>query len=955
MTRLTLLAIAWFVGLALAAWRLPGYFHLLVGFIGLLMLSFLGRCFKVAPLILLIVAGLAALRLWLADWRPAVELWQALYNDTVTVVGIVDDEPSTLTGQVAVRVRVEGVQANNEWVYFDGQWLTGTTGWPPGDPRGTLCPWWPALCYPAPRIQLRVNADQLPLGQAAELFRYGHRVRIDGKLTRAPNFDLFPYRETLARQGVYGLIRTQRVELLDTDPGWRVRRTALDWRAEAARVIDQLMPDQNKEAGLLKGILLGREEDLPTETIESLRRTSLTHIIVVSGYNITILIAGWYALMNLLRGGLNRLAVIGIRKKNYGLTRLMIYLQYRTLTPSRFPWLTAWFFIIFYVFFVGLGPSPVRAAIMGMTYVLARYAGRPYGAFHSLTVVAWGMTLVDPWVFLDIGFQLSVMATLGLIVLAPIIDKNLARQRRFRYQITLREIVSTTLAASLMTAPIISYYFGQVSIIGLLANILVLPAQPLVMFLGGPAVISGAIASQIDRVSATLHGSPFWFVVPWRDWLFWLAQHLATLAWVPLAWSSLVAERLSLAPWSTVDTRASLPIVVGFYIALGYSAYLLAVRVGLAPWFTPLSQTPVPQQSPAPAPASVPSPTPRPTIAPPFAPQPTVAFAERAGRPVWRRGRRPVHQAPMTAPLTNRDGPPVGGIGSQPLEPMSRLTPSTIDTSLNNTRPIPCWVATLLQPWRAGAVVVVMALAWGVVSVVSAQPDRKLHITVLPSGETVVAQTPNGYRLVIGGGAWTSETMTALDQNHLPWDRRIEAIAATRTERQYLENLTPLFGHYFVSQALAPPRPRTTAGFVWDKAVEDTKPGATTYSEPTRLTLSDGVILDIVLVDKVQNATLYSLSWGEVRFILAGGLRNPINMPETPADVILVSSQIRDSLLKDLLNKTSPTVVIVQSDGNELDEPSRTFSPSLTVYTTNEAGQITLTTDGQRLWVETER
>ena len=136
---------------------------------------------------------------------------------------------------------------------------------------------------------------------------------------------------------------------------------------------------------------------------------------------------------------------------------------------------------------------------------------------------------------------------------------------------------------------------------------------------------------------------------------------------------------------------------------------------------------------------------------------------------------------------------------------------------------------------------------------------------------------------------------------------------------------------------------------------EDSQPGATTSSANTSLTLPDGVTLDILPIDDVQNAALYRLSWGEVRFLLAGGLRNRIKTPDSPADVMLVSPLIRADLRADLLQKVNPTIVIIQSDNNEPDESSRTLAPTLAVYITNDVGQITLTTDGQRLWVETER
>jgi competence protein ComEC len=165
-----------------------------------------------------------------------------------------------------------------------------------------------------------------------------------------------------------------------------------------------------------------------------------------------------------------------------------------------------------YTLLVGAEAAVVRAAIMGGLSVFARQIGRRQDGLNSLAIVAAAMALFNPNVLGDVGFQLSFMATLGLVLYADPLSQGFIRFASRRLPLTaaqrlagpVGEYVLFTLAAQVTTLPIMIYHFRRLSLSSLLANPLILPAQPPVMILGGLAVILGLIYFPIGQLTAYL-------------------------------------------------------------------------------------------------------------------------------------------------------------------------------------------------------------------------------------------------------------------------------------------------------------------------------------------------------------------------------------------------------------------------------------------------------------------
>ncbi len=398
---------------------------------------------------------------------------------------------------------------------------------------------------PRPRpagVELQVSVDRLlaasgevvrPQGlvlvkllpqQAGEI-EYGDSVIVRGAL-KAPKHDQpFDYAEYLAHQGVYAVLEWPQVLLLSKPEAPGVRARIYRLRHRAYQVLTRIMPLPERE--IMAGILLGIESGIPEATREAYNRTGTTHIIAISGFNISI-IAG--ALLSAVRRA-----------------------------PRRWPgWLLAILGIAFYAVLVGAAPSVVRAAIMGTLGLLARQIGRRTFALGTLGLSAALMTAIQPGALWDSGFQLSFAATMGLVLYADPMQTRVeawlsARTgalRARRAALVLSDYVLLTLAAQLTTLPLILLNFGRLSFASLVVNPLILPAQPMVMILGGAAVLGGL-------------ASP------------WLGRVLGAVAWVPMAYTTRVVTMFAGLPWAAQP-------VAGFTPAAAALAYGLLFAVTFA-------------------------------------------------------------------------------------------------------------------------------------------------------------------------------------------------------------------------------------------------------------------------------------------------------------------------------------------------------------------------------------
>lgn len=390
-------------------------------------------------------------------------------------------------------------------------------------------------------LQLRLDAEQITLsngvtrpvsGQAlVRVWRYppvpyGARIRVNGRIETPPELEDFSYRDYLARQGIYSLANLPTLTILETGAGHPLYHAIFAFKERAAATIGRLIP--NPEAALLSGILLGNDNGIPPALDDQFRLTGMTHIIAISGFNIAILIG----------------LITAVAEP---------WLGHRPAVALALPG------VALYTLLVGADPSVVRAAIMGGLYLIAtRWLGRPTFALASLFVAAFIMTLLNPNTLWQVGFQLSFAATLGLMLYAEPIT-NWARRGVSRWlerdavrtlMRSLSDALFVTLAAQILTLPLIAAHFGRISLVSLPANFFILPAQPAVMLWGGAATLAGMV---------------------WAP----LGQVLGWVAWLFLTYTIRLVRLFAVVPGATVSLQLSPLGLAGVYALIALATWLV--------------------------------------------------------------------------------------------------------------------------------------------------------------------------------------------------------------------------------------------------------------------------------------------------------------------------------------------------------------------------------------------
>lgn len=295
-------------------------------------------------------------------------------------------------------------------------------------------------------------------------FSYGEKVSLQGKIVLPENFSNengreFDYLSYLAKDGIFYEIPFPKVEVLASGQGNPLFAFLYSFKKAMSEKVSSLLPEP--ESGLLLGLLFGAKRALSSEVMEMFRAAGIVHIVVLSGYNITI-IADFF-------------------------TRVFLFFPISKMWAS----IGGGAFVIFFALMSGTGASTVRAAIMVLLIIFARVTGRISNAIHLLFVAAFGMIIWNPlYLLYDPSFQLSFLATFGLLALGPELSRRLLFVTE---KFGIRETLATTLSTQIFVLPLLLYETGMLSVVAVLVNLLVLPLLPLAMFFGALATLLGFI------------------------------------------------------------------------------------------------------------------------------------------------------------------------------------------------------------------------------------------------------------------------------------------------------------------------------------------------------------------------------------------------------------------------------------------------------------------------------
>jgi len=789
---LAFLALAWLLGIAAAAFSGAEPAAALAAAALLAAVSF---ALRPRPATLALVAAGTAL-VCLAAWRyestqptdPPTGISRYDDGPAIRFRAVVDDEPDDRGTSRLYRLAVREA-------FIDGLWQP--------DAGGVL-----------------MRAAAFPR------YEYGDLLEIGGGLATPPRFQDFDYREYLLRRGISSLITYPEVRLLDRGQGNRVRAALIDMRERLSASLADALPEP--EAALAAGILLGARSDLPQDLKDDMTATGTSHLVAVSGQNVT-LVAGF--LVVVLAWAIGR-------------------------RPAAWLALAG---VIGYAALVGGQPAVIRAAIMGGLYVVATALGRQSSASGGLALAAAAMTAFDPQLAHDVSFQLSFAATLGLIVAAPLLHDrieaalSLSTVAEFPLTRPAIDLAAVTLAAIAFTLPITAVNFHRISLVAPLANLLVVPA-----------FIAVALTSAVTAVA--------------RIALPAAADLLDWLAWPPAAYMVTAVRLFADVPLAAVELRG-----VGAGHAIAYYTLLAA---GL--WL--LSRRPLARPEPQPTPV-----------------------------------------APAARPLL-----PVTGLAL--ILALSALL---------------FWLA------------------------ITAPASGRLTVTFLDvgQGDAILIEGPTGHRILVDGGPSGDAIAAALGRRLPFYDRRIDLAVLTHPDADHLGGLPAVLDRYDVRGVLASPAQADSPVYgAWREAVQaagvpDVKAQRGQWADlggGARLTVLGPNPLIAEEEDPDETAVVLKVSMGRVAVLITGDIGT-----QGEADLIHHGIDLRAAVLKvahhgsdtssssQFIDRVRPMVdVISVGANNRYGQPAPDVIDRLQgdlILRTDLHGDIAVSTDGQRLWVKTQR
>lgn len=314
---------------------------------------------------------------------------------------------------------------------------------------------------------------------------YGDKISISGKLEIPKNFEnengiIFNYQKYLLKDNITHIIFYPTIQILE-------KESKKDFKFYIFKFKNYLTSNSKKiftseTSSLVLGVLLGVKDSIDENLENNFRRTGLIHILVLSGFNLTII----------------------------------AYFVFKTFSSfhRNIRFLSSLFFILIFVIMVGAGATVVRAGIMISIFILSKLFYRNSNPLNALIIAGSIMIFLNPVILLyDPSFQLSFVATLGLVSFYQIIEKILFFLPN---RLSIKEIIISNIAVQITVVPLLIYLMGEFSIISLIPNILILPIIPIFMLVSFLAIcvsyVSGMLAFPLITITEILSNIIVYFV-----------------------------------------------------------------------------------------------------------------------------------------------------------------------------------------------------------------------------------------------------------------------------------------------------------------------------------------------------------------------------------------------------------------------------------------------------------
>ncbi|MBU4536449.1 ComEC family competence protein [Patescibacteria group bacterium] len=381
--------------------------------------------------------GLGFLRCAVSEEILSENVLQDYLEKDVSLIGVIVDEPDQREDNTKLVFEVTDFAEQNPSLPASRQVREEQSAMERrGDPEKIL-----------PRTRILLTVPQYPQ------YGYGDEIKVTGLLDIPKNFKTengktFDYINYLAKDKIFYVMYFPKTEFLSTGKGNIIKEKLFLLKNSFLFRVQKTIPEP--QVSLLGGLLLGVKQSLGSELQEDFRKVGLIHIVVLSGYNVSIIADFMLVIFSFLPR--------------------MIALSFGALS------------IIAFAIMVGGSATIVRASIMALLVVLARASGRTSEVTRALFLAGFIMVLHNPQIVVfDPSFQLSFMATLGLIVLSPRINEY------FKFipeKYHLRESAVATISTQIFVLPLLLFMMGELSLVAVFVNLLVLMSVPVTMLFG---------------------------------------------------------------------------------------------------------------------------------------------------------------------------------------------------------------------------------------------------------------------------------------------------------------------------------------------------------------------------------------------------------------------------------------------------------------------------------------
>lgn len=304
-----------------------------------------------------------------------------------------------------------------------------------------------------------------------EKLKYGMEIILEGKYiepTEDRNYKGFNYKEYLKTKKIYGSFKAEKISVIKENNVNFILRISNNTRNKVIEIAKKILPQQT--SSLLIGILIGERQYISEDITENFSKSSLSHILAISGSHISYIIIG------------------------------ITFILTKSRTSKKGMYIITILSLIFFIFITNFSSSVIRACIMGIIVLFAKIVYRKPDILTSISVSLLIILIDNPFAIKDIGLQLSYLGTIGIVYLNKPIANFLEKYMKKK----MAKMLAITISAQIMVLPVTVINFNNISTVFIISNIIATPLTGGIILLGYANVLIGVISLDIAKIIAIL-------------------------------------------------------------------------------------------------------------------------------------------------------------------------------------------------------------------------------------------------------------------------------------------------------------------------------------------------------------------------------------------------------------------------------------------------------------------